>query len=107
MALQEVFPGLFGITCANDASVAALVELSGGVTQWNAIFAKVAHDWEVEAFVLFFRVLHLARIRREGEDKLWWVPSEDCLVLNPSTMSWVVMMVSVSLEKVFGGLRFH
>jgi hypothetical protein len=37
-------------------------------------------------------LLYLARIRREGEDKLWWVPH---LVLNPSTVSWVVMMVSV------------
>jgi hypothetical protein len=75
-ALQEVFPVLFGITCTNDASVAALVELFGGVTQWNVIFASAAHDWEVEAFALFFRVLNLARIRREGEDKLWWVPSK-------------------------------
>jgi hypothetical protein len=31
-----------------------------------------------------------------------------CLVLNPSIGSWiVVMMVSVSLGRVFGELKFH
>jgi hypothetical protein len=39
-------------------------------------FARTAHDWEVDAFALFFRVLYLARMRWEGEDKLWWVPSK-------------------------------
>jgi hypothetical protein len=28
----------------------------------------------VEAFASFFRVLYLARMRLEGEDKMWWVP---------------------------------
>jgi hypothetical protein len=31
---------------------------------------------------------------------------EGCMVLNPSTVLWVVMMVSVSLGRVFGGLGF-
>jgi hypothetical protein len=34
------------------------------------------HDWEVEAFTTFFRVLYIAKVRREGEDKLWWVSSK-------------------------------
>jgi hypothetical protein len=36
----------------------------------------VAHDWVVEAFALFFRVLYLVRMRWEVVDKLWWVPSK-------------------------------
>jgi hypothetical protein len=39
-------------------------------------FARAAQDWEVDAFVLFFRMLYLVRVRQEGEDKLWWVPSK-------------------------------
>lgn len=60
-------------------------------------FARAAHDWLVDAFVSFFRMLDLVGMRREGEDKSWWVPSKRGLYrLNPSTMSWIVMMVSVA-----------
>jgi len=38
-------------------------------------FARVAHDWEVDVFASFFRVLYSARMRQVGEDKLWKVPS--------------------------------
>jgi hypothetical protein len=76
MALKDAFPVLFGIACANDASVAAHVEFSRGVIQWNVSFARAAHDWLVDAFVSFFRMLDLVGMRREGEDKSWWVPSK-------------------------------
>jgi hypothetical protein len=60
----------------------------------------LAHDWEVNVFALFFRVLYLARMRRESEDKLWWVPSKRRLFGVKSFYSvMVVMMVSVSLAK--------
>lgn len=62
---------------------------------------------ELDAFFSFYRLLYLARMRRE-EDRLWWVlPKKGYLVLNPSTVSWVVIMVSVSLRRMFGGLRFR
>lgn len=71
------------------------------------IIARAAHDLEVDVFASFFRVLYLVRVRREGEDKLWCVPSKRGLfVLNPFTVSWVVMVASVSLRRVFVGLRF-
>jgi hypothetical protein len=70
MALKEAFPILFGIPCANDASVTAHVEFARGVIQWNVGFTKAAHDWEVETSASFFRVLYLARMRWEVEDKL-------------------------------------
>jgi hypothetical protein len=42
-------------------------------------------------------------LRWESEDKLGGShPKECCLMLNPFTMSWGVMMVSFSLEIVFG-----
>jgi hypothetical protein len=28
------------------------------------------------SFSLFFKVLYLVRVRQEGKDKLWWVPSK-------------------------------
>ena len=52
------------------------LDLSGGSTQWNVSFARVVHDWEVHVFVSFFKGLHLVKVRWEGEDKLWWVPSK-------------------------------
>jgi hypothetical protein len=42
--------------------------------------ARAAHDCEVDAFVLFFRMLYLVRMRREGEDKLWWILSKKRVV---------------------------
>jgi hypothetical protein len=69
--LRKPLLDLFGIVCAKDAFVTSHLELSGGSTQWNANFARVAHDWEVDAFASFYRVLYLARVRRECENKLW------------------------------------
>jgi hypothetical protein len=43
---------------------------------WNMSFARVAHDWEMKAFALFFMELYSMRMRREGEFKLWWIPSK-------------------------------
>jgi len=53
-----------------------LMKFFGGAIQWNVSFTKGAHDWEVEAFASFYMVLYLARLTREGEYKLWWVPSK-------------------------------
>jgi hypothetical protein len=63
MALKDVFPDLFGITCAKNTSVVAQLEFSDGSTKWNVSFARVAYDWEVDIFVSFFRVLYSARVK--------------------------------------------
>jgi hypothetical protein len=84
------------------------VEFLGGAIKWNVSFTRAAHDWEVEAFASFFRVLHLAKVRRVGRTSCGWsVAKRVCLVLNLSIESWVVMIVSVSHGKVFGELRFR
>jgi hypothetical protein len=51
-------------------------------------FVRAVHDWEVEAFVSFLRVLYLAGMSCGGS-----FPKEDCLLLNPFTVSWVTMIV--------------
>jgi hypothetical protein len=48
--LKDAFSILFGIAFAKDASVAAYVEFYGDAIRWNVSFARVAHDWEVDAF---------------------------------------------------------
>jgi hypothetical protein len=107
-ALKEAFPVLFGIAYIKDAFVATIMDFSGYIIHWNVNFTRAVHDWEVEAFASFFRVLYLARVRQEREDKLWWLHSKKGLFgVNPSLVSWVVMMVSVSLGKMLGVLRFH
>jgi hypothetical protein len=42
--LKEHFLHVYGIACANDALVAAHLELSGGSTQLNMSFVRAAHD---------------------------------------------------------------
>jgi hypothetical protein len=65
----------------------------------------------VEAFVSFLRVLYLAGMRWEGEDKLWWVFSKRGLFVVKSFYSvmgyYDSFRLFVSLEKVFGGLSFR
>jgi hypothetical protein len=68
-ALKDVFPNLYPIACAKDASIAALLEHFGGSIQWNVSFARATHDWDVGVFVSFFKVLYLVKVRQEGEDK--------------------------------------
>jgi hypothetical protein len=46
-----------------DASVATLLKLSSGSIQWNVSFTRTVHDWEVDDFASFFRVLYLVRVR--------------------------------------------
>jgi hypothetical protein len=75
LALKEAFSILFGIACTKDTFVVAHVEFFGGSIQWNMSFARAAHDWEVDTFTSFFRVLYLVRMRLEWEDKLWSVQS--------------------------------
>ncbi len=65
----------------------------------------------MDAFTLFFKVLYLVRMRREGEDKLWWVFSKRGLFVVKSFYSvmgyYDSFRLFVSLEKVFGGLSFR
>ena len=36
---------------------------------------QLIHDWEVEVLALFYQCLYSCKLREDGEDKLWWVPS--------------------------------
>jgi hypothetical protein len=76
---QGSFSSSIGIAFAKDASVENNLEYLGSSNQWNVNFAREAHDWKVDVFASFFRVLHSIIVRRGGEDKLWWVPFKKCL----------------------------
>ena len=43
---------------------------------WNVSFTKEAHDWELKVFTSFLQMLHSVRVRRECEDRLWWISSK-------------------------------
>jgi hypothetical protein len=70
-----VFSGLFSIARFKEASIADSVERSNGSIQWNIQFTRLLHDWEVEELTSFYRCLYACKLRGEGMDKLWWVPS--------------------------------
>jgi hypothetical protein len=54
MTLKEEFPALYSIAREKDASVAANVDFLGGAPQWNVIFSREVHDWELDVVTVFF-----------------------------------------------------
>jgi hypothetical protein len=47
-SLKDTFPSMFSIARFKEASIANNVEHSNGVIQWNIVFTRLIHDWEVE-----------------------------------------------------------
>jgi hypothetical protein len=74
-SLKESFPGLFNIASYREASIADNMERSNGMIQWNIVFSRRIHDWEVEILTSFYSRLYSHKCRGVGEDKLWWIPS--------------------------------
>jgi hypothetical protein len=74
-SLKDTFPGLFNIASVKEASIADNVERSNGAVQWNIVFTRLIHDWEVETLASFYRCLYSFQFRGQLEDKLWWIPS--------------------------------
>jgi hypothetical protein len=73
--LKEEFPGLYSIASFKDASIADSMEYSSESIQWNIQFSRLIHDWEVGDLATFYKCLYEYKLRREGRDKLWWLPS--------------------------------
>ena len=51
------------------------MERINGATQWNIVFTRMVHDWEVEVLASFYSCLYSHKFSGVGEDKLWWLPS--------------------------------
>jgi hypothetical protein len=68
-------------------------------------FARAAQDWEVDAFVSFFRMLYLVRMRKEKEDKLRRVPFKRELLGVKSF--YKVIGCHDGFGRLSGGLRFR
>jgi hypothetical protein len=45
-----------------DASKADHLEVSSGSHPWNVSFIRVAYDWEVEVFAMFFNLLYSSKL---------------------------------------------
>jgi hypothetical protein len=75
MALREAFSELYSIACVKEALVAVNLDLSSGSHKWDVSFIRAAHDWEMDVLASIFNLLYSNRMRREGEDKLWWAHS--------------------------------
>jgi hypothetical protein len=72
--LMNAFPALFAIACEKDAWVKENMDIVNGVTQWNVLFIRSVHDWELEEVSRFFELLYSHQIRHGGEDKICWTP---------------------------------
>ncbi|KAF5452893.1 hypothetical protein F2P56_021410 [Juglans regia] len=75
--LQDLFPSLFLIASTKDATVAEVMEVSGGNIHWNINFNRAAQDWEMESFVDFYSLLYSIRPNIQQEDGLWWCPARN------------------------------
>jgi hypothetical protein len=51
------------------------MEYSSESIQWNVQFSRLIQDWEVGDLAAFYKCLYEYKIRGEGRDKLWWMPS--------------------------------
>ena len=70
MNLKEDFLVLNSIAHGKDALVAANMKFLGGVPQWNVIFSKKIHDWEVDTIIAFFFFLEVANcLNSNGEPR--------------------------------------
>jgi hypothetical protein len=56
-----------------DESIVANMDYSSGPLQWIS-FICLVHDWEVDVLASFYIFLYSHIMKREREDKLWWVP---------------------------------
>jgi hypothetical protein len=46
------------------------------IIQWlHLSFIRLVHDWKVDVLASFYTLLYSHKMRREREDKIWWVPS--------------------------------
>jgi hypothetical protein len=72
--LKDSFPELFCLARNRDAMVADLRSVSNDTTHWDINFTRLVHDWEVDSVSSFFNVLYSARVGREGDDSLCWMP---------------------------------
>lgn len=52
--LKEAFPVFFSFAHFKEASIPNHLQFSNHTCQWNIIFIKVMHDWEIELVTSFF-----------------------------------------------------
>jgi hypothetical protein len=75
LPLKVAFSVLYDIAREKNVFVADHLDSFSGSLQWDVNFICAAHDWELITVASFFTLLYSLRGRREGEDKLWWIPS--------------------------------
>jgi hypothetical protein len=56
--------------------VADHMQFSNDTLQWNIIYIRSMHDWEVEVVSSFFNLWYSLELQRGGEDKICWIPSK-------------------------------
>jgi hypothetical protein len=65
-SLKDTFPGLFSIARFREASIADNIERYNGTIQWNIVFTRLIHDWEVDILASFYNCLYSYKFRGLG-----------------------------------------
>jgi hypothetical protein len=55
---------LFSIACSKEAWLAENMKFRDGNINWNVIFTRPVHDWEVDVVFSFFEMLYSLRVRQ-------------------------------------------
>ena len=74
-SLKDVFPKLYGISRAREASVSEVMRFSHGRIHWDIRFRRPVQDWEEEALDLCWCMLYSTNVQGFGADKVCWKPA--------------------------------
>jgi hypothetical protein len=95
---------LYNIAREKDASVAANVEFLGGTPQWNVIFNREVHDWDVDVVTALFQKLQSISIQRGVKVNCGgFLLKKDLLRSKISLELYLGWKGEVSLGRVCGG----
>jgi hypothetical protein len=108
MMLKEEFPVLYSIAREKDASVAANVDFLGGALQWNVIFSREVHDWELDVVNALFRNCSLLLFKAGFKINCGgFLPKKELLKSKISSELYLGQKGEVSLGRVCGGPSLH
>ena len=74
-SLKEVFPKLYGISRAREASVSEVMRFSHGRIHWDVWFRRSVQDLGGGSFGFVLGMLYSKNVRGFGADKVCWKPA--------------------------------
>ncbi|XP_035544454.1 uncharacterized protein LOC108983424 isoform X2 [Juglans regia] len=71
-SLERAFPALYNIAINREASIADLCVIAQDSFQWNILFTRANHDWELSIVSEFFSMIYSSERLTTQDDRLQW-----------------------------------